>query len=228
MRTVSEAAPTTSPERDPLTPRESREYWDSRHATSDELASGGNIGYDRPTNAMLYAVRSARLVEAIGPGTDPSLPLRVLDAGCGKGYFSRELASFGHAVDGIDTSPNAVALCRAQAGPRERYELSALADWAPPYLYDAVVCIDVLYHLMDDEEWTASVRALASLVRLGGILGLVDHDSPTDRVWQDYQKTRSVGRYQALLAECGFEVRRFVPNAFKNDPSGMHVAIRVA
>lgn len=210
-----------------LTSQESRDYWERRHAESGSLASGGNIGYDESANAMLYAVRTARLVEALGPRTNPAIPLRVLDAGCGKGVFSRALASFGHRVDGIDTSTTAIASCEAQAGENDRYAVAALSEWCPPYLYDAVVCIDVLYHLMDDGEWADSVRNLASLVRLGGILGLVDHERAEDRVWQNYQKTRAMTRYLDVFATCGFEERRFVRNDFKNDPSGMHVAVRV-
>lgn len=225
---MSDAATWPSPEIAQMTPEESRAYWDQRHAAEDELASGGNIGYDRGTNAMLYAVRTARLIEVLGTGTDSTVPLRVLDAGCGKGYFSRQLASFGHRVDGIDTSAHAIDLCRAEAGPSESYAVSDLSGWSPPQIYDAVLCIDVLYHLLDEDEWEASVRNLASLVRLGGIIGLVDHDRDEDRVWRNHQKTRSVSRYRNLLEECGFEVRRFVRNEFRNDPSGMHVAVRVA
>ncbi|GGB84476.1 hypothetical protein N798_11240 [Knoellia flava TL1] len=211
----------------PLSPDESRTYWDERHRTRDELASGGNIAFDRGTNHMLYVVRTARLVEVLGTHSDAEYPLRVLDAGCGKGYFSRQLASFGHRVDGIDTSPHAIAQCRAEGGPAETYHLSALTEWAPPHLYDAVVCIDVLYHLMDDAEWEASVLHLASLVRLGGVIGLVDHDRDEDVVWHDYQKTRARSRYAELLSGAGFEVTRFVTNDFMEDPSGMHVAVRV-
>lgn len=207
---------------------QSRAYWDRRHATTGALASGGNIGWDEPTNAMLYAVRAARLVAALGPGTDLHAPRRVLDAGCGKGYYTRLLADFGHRVDGIDTSVHAIAQCRALAGPRQDFHVSALTDWSPPYLYDAIVCIDVLYHLMDDAEWEASVRHLASLVRLGGRLGLVDHDRDEDKVWRDYQKTRATGRYREVLESCGFELVDFVRNDFQNDPSGMHMAVRVS
>lgn len=218
---VPAASPTLSAE-------ESRAYWDRRHATASALASGGNIGFDEPTNAMLYAVRAARLVAALGPGTDPNAARRMLDAGCGKGYYSRVLASYGHLVDGIDTSPHAIGECRELAGPRQRYHVSALTDWSPPYLYDAVVCIDVLYHLMDDAEWEASVRHLATLVRLGGRIGLVDHDRDEDKVWRDYQKTRANGRYRELLESCGFSMIDFVRNDFQNDPSGMHLAVRVS
>lgn len=220
---TSAGAPTEA-----FTATEARSYWDRRHASEDDLASGGNVSFDRPTNAMLYAVRTARLLEVVGYETNPQVPLRVLDAGCGKGYFTRALGEFGHEVDGIDTSEHAIGFCRSQAGPRERYHVSALAQWRPPRLYDVVVSIDVLYHLMDDQEWEASVRHLASLVRLGGRIGLVDHDSAEDRVWSHYQKTRGRPRYEAVLDDCGMAVTGFVPNDFKNDPSGMHIAVRVA
>ncbi|GAA4110067.1 hypothetical protein GCM10022415_03550 [Knoellia locipacati] len=211
-----------------LSAAQSRAYWDKRHASASALASGGNIGFDEPTNAMLYAVRAARLVTALGPGTDPGAARRVLDAGCGKGYYTRVLSAYGHRVDGIDTSPHAIAECRSLAGPRQSYHVSALTDWSPAYLYDAIVSIDVLYHLMDDVEWEASVRHLASLVRLGGRIGLVDHDRDEDKVWRDYQKTRANGRYREVLESCGFVVLDFIRNDFHDDPSGMHLAVRVS
>jgi 2-polyprenyl-3-methyl-5-hydroxy-6-metoxy-1,4-benzoquinol methylase len=219
---------TTGAGREAFTATEARTYWDRRHAESDDLASGGNISMSRAENAMFYAVRTARLLEVLGTQSDPASPLRVLDAGCGQGHFSRAIASFGHRVDGIDTSEVAVAGCRAAAGPLESYALSALQDWSPSHLYDVVVSIDVLYHLMDDREWEASVRHLASLVRLGGRIGLVDHQADADRTWSHYQKTRAAGRYRAVLEECGMTVERFVRNDFRDDPAGMHVAVRVA
>ena len=88
----------------PFTADEARAYWDSRHAEQDDLASGGHISLARSENAMLYAVRVARMLEVLGTQSDASAPLRVLDAGCGRGHFARAIASFGHRVDGIDTS----------------------------------------------------------------------------------------------------------------------------
>lgn len=221
-------APPTDPGPRTLSPAASRAYWDRRHRKADNLAAGGHIGFDRGSNAMLYAVRSARLVEVLGAGNDLVAPLRVLDAGCGQGLFSRTLGSFGHTVDGIDTSTYAVETCRAQSGPTENYHVSALEDWSPPYLYDAVLSIDVLYHIMEDEEWERSVANLASLVRLGGLIGLVDHDADEAKVWADYQKTRPTSAYRDALSRSGFELRRGVRNDFRADPSIMHVAVRVA
>ncbi len=211
-----------------MSAQEARLYWDDRHAEEGALRSGGNIGLTEEANQMLYALRVARLIEATAYESSLSAPLRVLDAGCGKGYFSRALASFGHTLDGIDTSPNAIAECRRLAGPRESFEVASLAEWAPPYLYDVVLCVDVLFHLLEDDEWESSIRNLASLVRTGGRVLLVDLDTRTDRLWARHQRSRSRSRYERLLPTLGLRYVRFLPNGFPGSDVGTHVATRIA
>lgn len=211
----------------PFTSQEAQAYWDQRHRDADDLASGGNITFSRADNEMFYAVRAARLVDVIGPEAPGVVPRRILDAGCGKGYFSRALARFGHRVDGIDTSETAIETCRSLASPMESYALSELATWRPPHLYDAVVVIDVVYHILDDEEWAASVRHLADLTTLGGRIAVVDHDRQEDVTWGRSQRTRSSARYHALFAESGVRYDRYLRNDFRDDPSGFHIGTKV-
>ena len=202
--------------------------WDRRHRELGALRSGGDAGYDESSNEILYALRLGRLIDIIGDSTDPAAPLRILDAGCGKGWFAHAVARFGHAVDGIDVSEHAIELCRQNAAGNSRFELSPLADWRPPYLYDVVYSIDVLFHIMDDALWEASVRNLATLVRLGGLLVLVDHQSQVDRTWSFYQRTRALHRYQSLLEPLGLRADRFVPYGFRAAPTGFLVLERVS
>jgi len=202
-------------------------YWDNRHATVDEWRSGGNISFDRGTNAIIYAIRLVRIIEALGSVTSEAAPLRVLDAGCGRGYFARGMSSFGHDVDAIDASPTAIEHCRtASAG--ERYAVSTLSQWQPSYLYDVVFSIDVLFHILDDGEWRASVVNLASMVRLGGRLLLADHSAEEDKVWNPFQKTRARGRYVELVAGQGFADLGFDANGDPRNLVGLHVFGRVA
>lgn len=208
--------------------QEARAYWDHRHGAEDDLRSGGNTGMTHAGNELFYALRVARLIEVTEYVSAPTAPLRVLDAGCGKGYFSRALASFGHEVDGIDTSERAIAECLRLADERQSFAVSALVDWCPPRLYDVVVCVDVLFHILDDEEWEASVRNLGRLVRMGGRLVLADHPADEDRVWRRHQKTRARSRYEALLADLGLGYLRFVPNGLPGIDVGCHVAARVS
>jgi len=78
---------------------------------------------------------------------------QVLDAGCGAGYGSAELARSAAGVLGIDSSAEAIAHARAEyAAPNLRFEegdctrLSAVADGS----IDLVVAFEVIEHL---ENW---------------------------------------------------------------------------
>ncbi|HEX3002626.1 MAG TPA: methyltransferase domain-containing protein [Angustibacter sp.] len=203
-------------------------FWDERHQRAGELLSGGDMTYDHATNEAFYALRLGRLLDIVGTSVSQVAPLRLLDAGCGKGWFSRALARCGHRVDGIDSSVAAIEECRRLAVGTERYEVSRLDTWAPPYLYDAVVTVDVLFHLMDDDLWRASVVNLASLVRFGGLLALADHDAPADHLWGAYQVTRSRGAYLDLVPPLGLQYEGFEPYRFRDNAAGFHVFRRVA
>lgn len=207
--------------------QEALEFWDRRHQSSGELRSGGDLSFDHATNEIFYALRLGRLIDIVGDASSVVAPLRVLDAGCGKGFFARAMARFGHQVDGIDTSPHAIDKCRNERVAADAYAVCSLSGWAPPYLYDVVYCIDVLFHIMDDSVWESSVRNLASLVRLGGRIVLVDHTGDADRVWGDYQKTRAASRYHVLLSQLGFGEVTTVPYAFRDSLCGFHVSTRM-
>ena len=203
------------------------EYWDHRHRNVDDLRSGAHLGYDTGSNEILYAVRLGRLVEIMGDLTAPEAPLRVLDAGCGKGWFARAMGRFGHRVDGIDVSGYAVDHCRRLGGAAERYEVASLDAWRPPYLYDLVLSVDVLFHVMDDQLWERSVVNLASVVRLGGLIVLAEHHADEDRTWSDYQRTRALSRYRMVLEPRGWRYERFVPNRFRDGLVGFLVLTKV-
>ncbi len=206
---------------------EAIEFWDKRHQAQGALLSGGDLAFDHAGNEIFYALRIGRLIDIVGDASAVSAPKRVLDAGCGKGVFSRAMAGFGHRVDGIDSSEHAIELCRAAAAPRERYAVSTLDAWAPPYLYDAVYCVDVLFHVMDDDVWEASVRNLASLLAFGGVLALADHGGDEDRLWSKYQKTRAASRYDSVLADHGMRRDGFSPYRFRGSPAGFHLFTKV-
>jgi len=209
-----------------LSAEQAAAFWDARHQRETDLRSGGDVSFDEATNRMFYIRRLGLLLEIIGDQSHPAAPLFVLDAGCGKGWFARELARFGHAVDGIDLSPSALAHCRREGGGPQ-YFRSSLVDWRSPWLYDVVLAIDVLFHVMDDAEWERSVRNLASLVRLTGRLVLADWGRDHDHVFGNYQVVRSRLRYQHLLAECGLRADGWLPYRFRGSPLGFHVYTRI-
>jgi 2-polyprenyl-3-methyl-5-hydroxy-6-metoxy-1,4-benzoquinol methylase len=208
-----------------LSAEEAARYWDTRHQERGALRSGGDMTFNETANQMFYILRLSLLLEAIGHHESRVAPLFVLDAGCGKGWFSRELAKFGHRVDGIDGSPSALEQCR-KLGGGPRYFQSSLAGWRSPWLYDVVASVDVLFHILDDGEWERSVRNLASLVRLGGLLIIADWGEEGDRVFGNYLVARGRSRYLPLVAECGLRFDGWRPYGFRGNQMGFYVFTR--
>jgi len=208
-----------------LTHAEASAYWNERHQRESDLRSGGHMAFDEATNHMFYMRRLALLMDLVGLQSSPVAPLYLLDAGCGKGWFSRELARFGHQVDGIDGSEAALEHGRSLGGG-PRYHQSTLSGWRSPWLYDAVLSIDVVFHILDHAEWERSVRNLASLVRLGGRLVISDWNLDEDRAFGNYQMLRSRKRYLTLLAECGLRHDGWRSYEFRRSINGFHAFTR--
>jgi SAM-dependent methyltransferase len=92
-------------------------------------------------------------------------PRRVLDAACGTGRHAAYLAELGHAVTGLDVSPDMLAVARRRV-PDARLVEAPLAPL--PFEdreFDAAVCALALSHVADPTE---AVAELARVVRPGG------------------------------------------------------------
>ena len=92
---------------------------------------------------------------------------RILDAGCGTGAMAIKLSGIG-TVTAMDFSPHALHFCRLRGLPH----LVAGSINALPFAsgaFDAVVCLDVLYHaaVTDDQQ---AIRELTRVLRPGGLL----------------------------------------------------------
>lgn len=210
-----------------LSADEAAAYWDARHRREGDLRSGGHVSYDDAANQMFYVRRLSLILEAIGHHGDAVAPLFLLDAGCGKGWFSRELVRFGHQVDGIDASEHAIDRSR-HIGGGPRFFQSPLAEWRSPWLYDAVLSVDVMFHILDHSEWEQSLRNLASLVRIRGRLLVSDWGERGDRVYGDYQVVRGRDRYIPLMRQCGMRLNSWEPYNFRHSPIGFYVFTRTS
>ncbi|MBI3403762.1 MAG: class I SAM-dependent methyltransferase [Acidobacteria bacterium] len=95
----------------------------------------------------------------------------VLEVGCGVGTFTRLLvaAPAVRRILSIDVSPEAVAYCRA-AISHPSLELKHADVRDVPDAFDAVICMNVLEHIQDDE---GALRHMIERLRPGGTLFLL-------------------------------------------------------
>lgn len=145
-----------------------RLFWNQYARSYDNLAK-----HFRPYQDLVTEVCDH--VDSIGERRS----LRVLDAGCGTGNYSWELARRGHEVVGIDNSPSMLARAKAR-NDADRPPTFKVQDLTRPLEFqdnefDAAVCVHVFYTLPDPHVLAGQV---SRVVREGGALVAVTLQSP--------------------------------------------------
>jgi ubiquinone/menaquinone biosynthesis C-methylase UbiE len=119
------------------------------------------------------------LVDAAGVRPDQ----RVLDVGCGTGYFARligEAVGAGGIVVGIDPSPEMIAYASRKAGRASNCQFrvgTAEALDLPAEQFDVVVTSLVMHHLPEDLRVPA-LREMRRVLRPGGTLLVAEAQMP--------------------------------------------------
>ncbi|MFS0726606.1 class I SAM-dependent methyltransferase [Paenibacillus sp. 1P07SE] len=178
------------------------------------MAHGWN-GPSRPDAARQFQQPIDELLALLQPRPGE----RILDAGCGSGDLTARIAASGAAVQGIDSSAEAIARARVQH-PQLDLQVSDLTSYRSAHPYDAVFSHAVLHWVADAEAAAASIRLA---LRPGGrfvaefagqgntaaiLTGLEQVLTSQGYAWEGrnpwYHPT--IGQYASLLERIGFRV----------------------
>ena len=148
---------------------------------------------------------------------------RVLDVGCGNGYFAELVAARGYQVTGIERKEGV----SHGFPPSVQLVETDLEQGLPPLdgLFDVIVCADILEHLRDPARLLRELRAvlkpggmlLASLPNSGNfyfrLIILMGRFPQDEKGLFDRTHVRFLtwAGWSALLEEAGFRIRRVVP-----------------
>lgn len=135
-----------------------KDYWRQRH--DDHEGALKAVGIDTVTeraNRLAYQLLSDQY-SALLDRLDLPKGTTALDAGAGVGAFTRVLHARGFDVTALDISQT--ALDGIDLPITKVCSPIATAD-LPEKGFEYVHSFDVLYHIMSDQEWAASVEALA-------------------------------------------------------------------
>ena len=144
-----------------------------------EYAWAFDLIIDRPVEKECAVIAAWLVGRGILPGAE------ILDAGCGTGRYSRELARRGYIVRGVDLSPELIEIAKGTVGDRTGGVSFAVADiLAPPTArYAAILCRGVLNDIIDDNRRDAVFAAFARALRPNGalILGVREWGASAER-----------------------------------------------
>ena len=125
--------------------------------------------------------------------------LDTLDAGCGTGFLSFELAARGHRVTGVDFAPAMLAQARRKAAERTVSIHFEEADAEhlpfPPGSFDLAISRHVLWTLPHPE---AAIDEWIRVLRPGGRLVVVDGQFDPNFLVEPSQNARTSTEYAAI------------------------------
>jgi ubiquinone/menaquinone biosynthesis C-methylase UbiE len=178
----------SSPERD-FVKEQVAAHWGRR-------APGFDDGFGHSIRTPAERAAWDRIFDLVLSG---SRPLDVLDAGCGTGFLSFELAGRGHRVTGVDFAPAMLAEARRKAVERAisvRFE-EADAEHLPfpPGSFDLAISRHVLWTLPHPE---AAIDEWVRVLRPGGRLVVIDGQFDPNFLVEPSQNARTSAEYAAI------------------------------
>ncbi len=105
--------------------------------------------------------------------------MRILDAGCGVGRWTIMFAGRGALVTGVDISEEMLEVAAKKAGEagvsgRVTFKHMPLHELEEPPAYDLAVCVTVLQHVRETEDWENSVRGIIAAVKVRGRAAILE------------------------------------------------------
>lgn len=180
------------------------EFWDSRHKDLSYFQSGGDKGLSIGENYEFYIYRLERILYFLRKNFLYKRPLAILDAGCGKGFFTKHLIKCEHFVYSIDSSKEAIEYVIQNINKFSTKTL--LHEFETTQLFDSIICIDVLFHIVDYELWQLTIKKFCTSVKIDGLIILTDTLPKNEQSLSDYIVYRSYRDYEREFAKYGFTI----------------------
>jgi SAM-dependent methyltransferase len=186
-----------------------RDFWERRLREQFDLRGTGETGLSLSYNRACYDLRRRQLQRVLRREGIGLRGKRVLDVGCGTGFFTEFYLARGASVTGLDITAASVDRLREQF-PRARFVLADVGDAPPEGSFDVVNAFDVLYHITDQERWTKAVRHLAGAVSPGGAFVITDVFDRAEGE-AEHNVMRSLDEYREILEGSGLVVGTLTP-----------------
>ncbi len=192
-----------------------KQYWEERLKSNDGLLGVGYTRLGRRFNGWMYRIRrQVFLREARRAGAANAAS--VLDIGSGTGFYIdcwQELGA--RQITGLDITSVAVERLAQRYPAHAFHELNIAAPDAPAQInaqFDAISLIDVIYHIVNEDDFHRALANIQALLKPGGVFIFCDfmlHAPPLRE--QAHVRQRTLNEVQAALDAAGLVIERRVP-----------------
>jgi 2-polyprenyl-3-methyl-5-hydroxy-6-metoxy-1,4-benzoquinol methylase len=184
-------------------------YWQDRVVSGSDLGVVGHRSMGLAYNAQIYERRMEVLDDMLERHiSKPVADLRILDIGCGSGFYTGYWAERGvRDYVGVDISAATVShLCEQYPdfsfinADITETEIEGIAGQEP---FDLVTIFDVFYHIVDDARFSNAVRHIGTLTANAGVVLVMDQLHPVRYQLSKHVVYRDRDEYVALFDRSG-------------------------
>lgn len=180
-------------------------YWQERVGAGADLAVVGHRAMGPAYNGEIYARRIDALESMLARHVHkPSQQLRVLDIGCGSGFYTQFWQAKGvRNYVGVDISARTIEHL-TELYPDYHFVRADISEPLADALnsvepFDVITIFDVLYHIVDDQRVGTAIRNVGALTAADGRLLIMDQLCKHDYQVSRHVKYRSRESYLAMF-----------------------------
>jgi predicted TPR repeat methyltransferase len=140
----------------------------------------------------------------------------ILDVGCGTGFYVDIWKQLGcKKLAGIDITFTAIEKLRMKY-PEYRFFRGNIGnlDNSPELSankYDIISAFDVLFHIVDDEQYKMAFKNIYDLLKEGGTLMFSENFVHTNSIRSSFQTSRSSEEIEDIILKTGFKIVKRSP-----------------
>lgn len=197
-----------------------KDYWNNRLQGDFGLESVGYIGMGLSYNLWMYKLRKSIFLRYAAKFQKGWENKSVLDIGSGAGFYVDLWKKLGvEKLMGVDISTQAVSNLKKKHEQFSFEKLDIATDLLTSNAYDAVSCMDVLFHVVDDNKFIFSLRNINQSLKKGGIFIFSDNFLHKEEKRVSHHVSRTLAYYENALKDTGFRVLMRKPMFyFMNEP----------
>lgn len=186
---------------------DAKNYWEKRLQGNYDLHGVGLIEWGEQFNLWLYRIRRRFFLKTIQQhGVEQG---KVLDIGSGTGFYLECWRDLGREdIHGMDLTDVAVQKLRKKFADMTIHcgDIGEHPIEAMDHTFDAISCMDVLFHIVDDEHYAKAFQNIASMLKDEGLFIFSDSWLKGDDIRGTHIVHRSRTFVAKLLEQAGFDV----------------------
>ena len=187
-------------------------YWEERLKSKFSLAGTGHCGFSERYNGYMYRRRKDVLDAALRNFCIEVRGKKVLDIGCGTGFFvNYYLGKKAAVVMGVDITEVSINQLRIKFPLQQFLKLDVGKEAIPlSEKFDVVNAFDVFYHIVDDKEFSYALENVNSCCAKNTWVLFTDCLNPelSEAV---HVKYRNLGEYERILHRFNIDIIGVIP-----------------